>query len=120
MVDQLDAVRGSEFTDRVRKAIESQQDFLPPPTTAEDIGRRWAIAEPEDQSWVLPRLHPQPVASFAQPLRLSRPEAQQIPCSFILCSESGSDPVAEQARQSCWGLYQLDTGHDPGRWRRFC
>jgi pimeloyl-ACP methyl ester carboxylesterase len=113
MVDQLDAVRGPEFTRRVRKAIESEQGFLPPPTTAEDIRRRWAIADPEDQSWVLPRLHPQPVASFAQPVRLSRPEAQQIPRSFILCSESGFDPVAERARQSGWGLYKLETDHDP-------
>jgi pimeloyl-ACP methyl ester carboxylesterase len=113
MVDQLDAVRGPEFTDRVRKAIESRQDFLPPPKTAEDIRRRWAIAEPEDQSWVLPRLQPQPVASFAQAVRVGNPESLRIPRSFILCSESGFDPVAEQARQSGWGLYQLDTGHDP-------
>ena len=58
-------------------------------------------------------LYPHPVASFAQPVRLSRPEAEKIPRSFILCGESGFDPVAEQARQSDWGLYQLDTGHDP-------
>ena len=62
---------------------------------------------------MLPRLCPQSVASFAQPLRLNRPEAEQIACSFILCGESGFDPVAEQARQSGWGLYRLDTGHDP-------
>ncbi len=46
-------------------------------------------------------------------MRLSRPEAEQISRSFILSSESGFDAVAEQARQSGWGLYQLDTGHDP-------
>jgi len=46
-------------------------------------------------------------------VRLSRPEAERIPRSFILCSDSGFDPVADQARQSDWGLYQLDTGHDP-------
>ena len=113
MVDQLDAVRGTEFTARVRMAIKSHEDFLPPPTTAEEIRRRWAIADPEDQSWMLPRLRPQPVASFAQPVRLSNPEALKISRSFILCSESGFDPVAEQARQPGWGLYQLDTGHDP-------
>ena len=26
---------------------------------------------------------------------------------------SGFDSVAERARQSNWGLHQLDTGHDP-------
>jgi hypothetical protein len=61
----------------------------------------------------LPRLCPQSVASFAQPLRLGSTEAQEIPRSFILSSESGFDPVAERVRQSDWGLYQLDTGHDP-------
>ena len=113
MVDQLDAVRGPEFTARVRMAIESHEDFLPPPTTAEEIRRRWAIADPDDQSWVLPRLCPQSVASFGQPVRVGSSDAQEIPRTFILSSESGFDPVAERARQSDWGLYQLDTGHDP-------
>jgi pimeloyl-ACP methyl ester carboxylesterase len=113
MVDQLDAVRGPEFTAQVRAAIDNGEEFLPPPTTVEEIQRRWAIADPEDQSWVLPRLCPQPVAAFAQPLRLSSSEAQEIPRSFILSSESGFDSVAERARRSDWGLYQLDTGHDP-------
>lgn len=113
MVDQLDAVRGPEFTARVRMAIESRQDFLPPPATSEEIRRRWAIADPEDQSWVLPRLRPQPVASFGQPVRVGSYDAQKVPRTFILSSESGFDPVAEDARRSNWGCYQLDTGHDP-------
>ena len=113
MVDQLDAVRGPEFTTRIRVTIDNGEGFLPPPTTADEIRQRWAIADPEDQSWVLPRLCPQPSASFAQPVRLGSSEAQEIPRSFILSSESGFDTVAERARQSGWGLHQLDTGHDP-------
>jgi pimeloyl-ACP methyl ester carboxylesterase len=113
MVDQLDAVRGPEFTARIRAAIDSGEGFLPPPTTADQIRERWAIADPEDQSWMLPRLCHQPAASFAQPVRLGISEAQEIPRSFILSSESGFDSVAERARQSGWGLHQLDTGHDP-------
>jgi pimeloyl-ACP methyl ester carboxylesterase len=113
MIDQLDAVRGPEFTARVRAAIESREDFLPPPTTAEEIQRRWGIDDQEDQSWMLPRLRPQSVASFSQPLKLNNPAAQEISRSFILSSESGFDPVAKRVRQSDWGLYQLDTGHDP-------
>jgi pimeloyl-ACP methyl ester carboxylesterase len=84
MVDQLDAVRGREFTGGIRKAIERRQDYLPPPTTAEDIRQRWAITDPEDQAWVLPRLRPQPVASFAQAVSLGVAESLQIPRSFIL------------------------------------
>ena len=79
MVDQLDAVRGHEFTTRIRVAIDNGEGFLPPPTTADEIRQRWAIADPEDQSWVLPRLCPQPSASFAQPVRLGSSEAQEIP-----------------------------------------
>jgi pimeloyl-ACP methyl ester carboxylesterase len=113
MVDQLDSVRGPEFTAGIRKAIEDGQDFLPPPATVEEIRRRWAIKDPEDQAWTLPRLQPQPVASFAQAVRVGNPESLRIPRSFILCSESGFDPVAEQLEESGWGLYRLDTGHDP-------
>ena len=113
MVDQLDAVRGLEFTARIRGAIERREDFLPPPTTAEEIQQRWAITEPEDQSWMLPRLSPQSTASFSQALSVGKADAQEISRTFILSSESGFDPVAERARQSGWGLYQLDTGHDP-------
>ena len=113
MVDQLDIVRGPDFTARVRAAIENREDFLPPPTTAEEIRRRWAITDTDDQSWMLPRLCPQTVASFAQSIRLRNSQAQGIPRSFILSSGSGFDPVAERAKRSGWGVYQLDTGHDP-------
>ena len=113
MVDQLDAVRGPDFTARVRAAIDNREEFLRPPSTVEEIRRRWGITDPEDQSRVLPRLRPQSVASFAQPVRLGRSEALGISRSFILSRESGFDPVAERVRQSDWGLYQLDTGHDP-------
>ena len=113
MVDQLDAVRGPDFTARVRAAIDNREEFLRPPSTVEEIRRRWGITDPEDQSRVLPRLRPQSVASFAQPVRLGSSEALEISRSFILSRESGFDPVAEGVRQSDWGLYQLDTGHDP-------
>ena len=113
MVDQLDAVRGPDFTARVRAAIDNREEFLRPPSTVEEIRRRWGITDPEDQSRVLPRLRPQSIASFAQPVRLGSSEALEISRSFILSRESGFDPVAERVRQSDWGLYQLDTGHDP-------
>ena len=58
MVDQLDAVRGPDFTARVRAAIDNREEFLRPPSTVEEIRRRWGITDPEDQSRVLPRLRP--------------------------------------------------------------
>jgi hypothetical protein len=66
-----------------------------------------------DQAWVLARVTPQPVAAFAQPLRVHRAQAKTVPRSFILSSESGFEAVAEQAREAGWGLYLMDTGHDP-------
>jgi hypothetical protein len=113
MVDQLDTVRGPEFTARVRKAIQEQQGFLPPPATPEAIEQRWGISDSADQEWVLARLSPQPLAAFAQPLSVCRPESGPIPRGFILSSESGFGPVAEQARQYGWGTFQMETGHDP-------
>jgi pimeloyl-ACP methyl ester carboxylesterase len=113
MVDQLDAVRGPEFTARVKKAVQEQQGFLSPPATPEAVGQRWGISDPADQEWVLARLTPQPLAAFAQPLSVCRPEARSIPRSFILSNESGFGPVAELARQSGWEIFQMDTGHDP-------
>jgi pimeloyl-ACP methyl ester carboxylesterase len=113
MVDQLDAVRGPDFTARVRKAIQDGESFLPPPATPEAIEQRWGISKPADQEWVLTRLTPQPVAAFGQPLPVRRPEAKSIPRSFILSSESGFGPVAELARKSGWGIFQMETGHDP-------
>jgi pimeloyl-ACP methyl ester carboxylesterase len=113
MVDQLDAVRGPEFTARVRKAIHDQDSFLPPPASPEAIEQRWGISDSADQEWVLARLTPQPVAAFGQPLPVRRPEVRSIPRSFILSSGSGFEPVAALARKSGWGLFQIDTGHDP-------
>jgi pimeloyl-ACP methyl ester carboxylesterase len=113
MVDQLDAVRGPQFTARVRKAIQNREGFLSPPATPEAVQQRWGISDPADQEWVLDRLTPQPVAAFGQPLQVRQPEARSIPRSFILSSESGFGPVAELARESGWRTFQMDTGHDP-------
>jgi pimeloyl-ACP methyl ester carboxylesterase len=113
MVDHLERVRGPQFTTWVRGHIENGPGFLPPPTTPQEVERRWGISDPVDQAWVLARVTPQPVAAFAQPLLVSRSEAKAVPRSFILSSESGFEAVADQAREAGWGLYLIDTGHDP-------
>jgi len=113
MVDQLAAVRGPQFTAWVRGHIERKDGFLPPPATPQEVERRWGISDPSDLAWVLSRVTPQPVAAFAQPVRTGRSEAQLIPRCFIGSSESGFDSVAEMARKAGWGLFQIDTGHDP-------
>lgn len=112
MVDQLETVRGPDFVARIRGFIAAGEPFMPPPTTAAEIAQRWAITNPEDQAFMLPRLSPQPTLTFAQPVRTGRPEAA-LRREFVLCSESGFDTVAERAGASGWGVHHIDTGHDP-------
>ena len=113
MIDQLTAVRGPEFVARIRQHIDDGEPFMAQPTTAPEIAQRWAITDPDDQAFVLPRLSPQPTLTFAQPVRTGSPEAAALRREFILCSESGFEPVAQRAAANGWGVHHVDTGHDP-------
>ncbi len=113
MIDQLQAVRGPEFVAGIQQRISDGTPFLPPPTTAAEIAQRWAITDPADQSFVLPRLSPQPTQTFAQPVTTGNPKAAALRREFILTGESGFDTVAAQAAASNWPLHQIPTGHDP-------
>ena len=113
MVDQLEAVRGPQFTAWVRGHLGGKGGFLPPPASPEEVGRRWGITDADDLAWVGAKVTPQPAAAFAQPVRLGRPEAQSIPRSFVGSSEAGFDSVAERVKAAGWGIYHIDSGHDP-------
>ena len=113
MVDQLEAVRGPEFVARIRGFIAEGTPLMPAPTTAGEIAQRWSVTDPADQAFMLPRLSPQPTLTFAQPVRTGNPDADALRREFILCSESGFEPVAQRAADSGWGVHHIDTGHDP-------
>ena len=113
MVDQLEAVRGPAFVARIQGFIAEGVPFMPAPTDAEEIAQRWTITDPLDQAFMLPRLSPQPTLTFSQPVRTGNPDAAALRREFILCSESGFEPVAERASASGWGVHHIDTGHDP-------
>ena len=113
MVDQLVPVRGEEFASWVRGHIETGDGFLPPPASAEEVGRRWGITDPDDLAWVGANVTPQPAAAMASPVRMGNPQAKAIPKSFVGGGESGFDSVAERAKQAGWGVYPVDSGHDP-------
>ncbi len=113
MIDQLAAVRGPEFVTRIQQYIADGEPYMAQPTAASEIAARWAITDPDDQAFVLPRLSPQPTLTFAQPVRTAKPEAASLPREFILCSESGFEPVADRAAANGWGVHHIDTGHDP-------
>jgi pimeloyl-ACP methyl ester carboxylesterase len=112
MADQLIAVRGEEFAAWVRDQIENGDGFLPAPASAEEVGRRWGITDPEDLAWVGANVTPQPAAAMASPVRMGNPKAAEIPKNFVGGGESGFDSVAERARQAGWGIYPVDSGHD--------
>ncbi len=112
MADQVGAVRGPEFAAWVRSCLESNEGVLPPPASADEVGRRWGITDAADLAWVGARVTPQPAASFAQPVRLGRPEARELPRSFVGSSEAGFEAVADRARAAGWTMYHIDSGHD--------
>ncbi len=113
MADQLTAVRGPQFAAWVREHIDAGDGFLPPPASAEEVGRRWGITDAADLAWVGSKVTPQPAAAMAQPVRLRRPEAKAIPRSFVGSREAGFESVAERVKAAGWPIYHIDSGHDP-------
>ncbi|NQW21879.1 MAG: alpha/beta fold hydrolase [SAR202 cluster bacterium] len=112
MADQLIPVRGEEFAGWVRDQIENGDGFLPAPSSAKEVGRRWGITDPDDLAWVGTNVCPQPAAAMASPVHMGNPKAKAIPKNFVGGGESGFDSVAERARQTGWGVYPVDSGHD--------
>ena len=113
MADQLVPVRGPEFAGWVRDLIERGDGYLPSPASPEEIGRRWGIPDAADREWMYSKVTPQPAAAMAGPVRIGNPAAQDIPRSFIGGEEAGFQSVADRAREAGWGMYHLDSGHDP-------
>ena len=113
MLDQLEEVRGPQFTIWIKEFLDKGEGFLPPPATPEEVGRRWGIDDPADLAWVGARVTPHPAASFLQPVGLGRPEAKSVPRSFVGSSEAGFDSVAERVKAAGWSTYHIDSGHDP-------
>ena len=112
MVDQLLPVRGPEFTAWVQDQIDNGDGFLPAPSSADEIQRRWGINNPNDQAWTQANVCPQPATAMASPVHMGNPEAVHIPKSFVGGGESGFDSVAERAMNSGWGVYPVASGHD--------
>lgn len=70
-----------------------------------------------DRAWILPRRVMQPLATFAQPLRVSG-AGDHLPRSYIYCTRAAPDDVfrqfAERARsEPGWRCYDLDASHSP-------
>src|SRR5262249_47216017 len=115
----------------VPQAGQSLFDLLPeePRGTmqrlAAEIGEGWKVPPnplppdtPEaDLAWIMARRLPQPIKTFATPLRLSAGAAAP-PRSYIACTRIGPfdvfRPFAETARREPgWRMFELDASHNP-------
>lgn len=80
-----------------------------PPSPLESLG----LTEPTLVGWVQPRLVPQPIRTYQQPVAL--PDGlHDLPMQFILCTDWKCvfRPYAERARQRGATVIELDTGHE--------
>jgi len=76
---------------------------MPPDTPAADL------------AWATPRRRPQPIKTFATPLRSGAEPGQ--PRSYIYCTRIGPfdifRPFAERAQRDGWRYFALDASHNP-------
>ena len=91
---------------------------------AEESGDGWKVplgratfgmTDENDVAWMAPRITPQPLRSFEEPVRLTNQAALALPRSYILCRQdepSLFDPFAKHAHSTGWGYYELMTCHD--------
>lgn len=73
--------------------------------------------DPAIVAWEAGRTVPHPIATFRQPIRLSNPDAEQVPRVFIHCTEKPDgdvfDRFAERAREDAgWQYLAIETVHD--------
>ncbi len=68
-----------------------------------------------DQAWAMPRRLPQPIKTFAQPLRLAAPLT--LPRHYIYATRHPPNDVfrqfLERAKREGWGTSEIDASHNP-------
>ena len=103
----LPAERVAALQEQVRLAGEGW--LIPSPPV-----ERFGVTAVEDVQWAAPKLVPQPLATFTQPLRLTD-RAAALPKTYILCTANPNSfrPFAEPVRGAPgWRYRELHTGHD--------
>jgi hypothetical protein len=93
---------------------------------ARSKGQGWLIPPPLPEPlpddldprvrWAMLRMVPQPLATFAQPLRLTNPAGPQVPRAYVLCAQGKEDQAlpgyVERARSDPgWRFVELAAGH---------
>jgi hypothetical protein len=97
-------------TGQQQAAHEKGHGWLVPPITAE-----FFRVNANDRAWVDRQCTPQPLATFAQRLRLRNPPLPTAKCTHILATgyeQSPFPPFHEIAKRKGWRTRAIDCGHD--------
>lgn len=96
----------------IKSAMQFDKGLSLPFLSAEFFG----ITDAHDVTWVNERLTNQPFRTFTQPLVLKHPYGNQLPLTYIACTNPelrAIKPFAEETKTSKdWKYLELKTGHD--------
>jgi pimeloyl-ACP methyl ester carboxylesterase len=108
LLDLITPAQAADFHERARQDGDGWR-FAPNSPAA--LG----IDDPVDAAWVGPRLTPQPLATFARPIRLTG-AVERVPRAYIFCAPARPGSIlarfAEQARGAGWAYREVAAGHD--------
>lgn len=133
----LDAIVPSDGTSVFDYFSEEERRFMQEETRQHGDGWRWPLPDDlsaivstdgmsdRDRKWMAENSDGQPIKTFTQPLRLTRP-AGDVPRTYILCTSGrsfnglaefkqliSSVPLLKELRAPDWRFLELDTGHYP-------
>jgi hypothetical protein len=107
----LDLISPEQATDFQERARRDGDGWRVAPNSPAALG----IDDPADAAWVAARLTPQPLATFAQPLRLTG-AVERLPRAYVFCAPARPGSLlprfAEQARAAGWAYREVAAGHD--------
>ena len=69
------------------------------------------VSDADDLAWIRPRLRPQPIGTFTEPVQAPAGESPP-PSTFVVCSQSGFQETAAKCRAKGWPVLEIDCGHD--------
>lgn len=83
--------------------------WLIPPRPLDVLG----VTDPRHREWILPRLTPQPWATYSEPLRVSS-AADRVPGAYIECTDwmRVFESQAHRGRRRGWDMHEIATGHE--------
>jgi pimeloyl-ACP methyl ester carboxylesterase len=100
-------LNSQQFRQRLEAAAAEHGDGYKAPAILEILG----VSDAADLEWLRPRLRPQPIESFRQPVQARSP-AQPMPSTYILCKQFGFQETAAKCRLKGWPVLEIDCGHD--------